>query len=697
MLQWLVLCVVLLGFAAPAHAGAGFVGLYQAPLGANGLSGLSDLLVDTDGTVWFTDRGAGAVGRMTPTGSFTMISLPSGTTPEGLTKTGFGEVVYADPGRGTFGRIMPDGSFAESSTPPETPNAKPTAIVALLTPSFSWWTAGQYYGAMDDFGIWMTSGQQLPGGAVSQGESITYASDGRLWWPTSQGMAALTIINTLAITIYPGPVASSVASGPDGNVWFTEPGLDSVGRITPSGSVVKFPVPTFNAQPVDIVTGPDGNLWFTEAGADQIGRITPSTGAMTEYPVPAGLAPGSITAGRGGLLWFTAIGRHTTDPGSIGYISTGLDATAPSIQLNAPADGAELRAGAPVAVGYTCADEAGGSGVRSCSGSVASGGALDTSRPGPTVLTVSSSDLAGNTSSTTRHYMVAAPPTIDLESPVDGATFIAGATATASFGCSAGAGSSGIDTCSGTVASGARLDTSDPGTHSFAVTAKDHAGTQVTTTHVYTVVARATVSVAGKVATAWRDSRLRGALTLSGSASAAESVQASLVSARGKVAVRYRLKLVAGAFRRRLTLPARLLPGSYAIRVTGIATSGQAARAEVVATTAPARITIPSPSEGLVVRHRVTGQGTQPAVVLHGPQRTLTAHFHFDVLPRGGSAIRVTWYASGGSTPLGYKGAARSRLVTSDVQSSTALPHGAYHAVLSVGGVEVARATIRLT
>ncbi|MGW7610475.1 hypothetical protein ACWGKW_24970 [Streptomyces sp. NPDC054766] len=36
-----------------------------------------------------------------------------------------------------------------------------------------------------------------------------------------------------------------------------------------------------------IATGPDGNVWFTQPQDGQIGRITPA-GVVTEYDVPAG-------------------------------------------------------------------------------------------------------------------------------------------------------------------------------------------------------------------------------------------------------------------------------------------------------------------------------------------------------------------------------------------------------------------------
>ena len=78
---------------------------------------------------------------------------------------------------------------------------------------------------------------------------------------------------------------TAITAGPDGNLWFTEEGANKIGRITPSGRITEFPIPTASSGPDGITAGPDGNLWFTEGAANKIGRITP-TGAITEFPIP---------------------------------------------------------------------------------------------------------------------------------------------------------------------------------------------------------------------------------------------------------------------------------------------------------------------------------------------------------------------------------------------------------------------------
>ncbi len=121
----------------------------------------------------------------------------------------------------------------------------------------------------------------------------------------------------------PGPIsgsavlsASSLVQGPDGNVWFTDPNTNSVGRETPDGTITEFPLPTSDAGPDKIVAGSDGNLWFLETYADQIARVSPG-GAVTEFPLPQNASPGALAAGTAGNLWFVDdsnndIGKITT-------------------------------------------------------------------------------------------------------------------------------------------------------------------------------------------------------------------------------------------------------------------------------------------------------------------------------------------------------------------------------------------------
>lgn len=80
----------------------------------------------------------------------------------------------------------------------------------------------------------------------------------------------------------------------------------------------------------------------------------------------------------------------------------------------------------------------------------------------------------------------AAPPTIDLRTPADGAQYDLGADVAADYSC---ADETALASCEGDVASGAALDTASAGPHTFTVTARDASGNTATVTHAYTVVA----------------------------------------------------------------------------------------------------------------------------------------------------------------------------------------------------------------
>jgi len=96
-----------------------------------------------------------------------------------------------------------------------------------------------------------------------------------------------------------------------------------------------------------------------------------------------------------GIPFFTYRARRAPFP----------DAMAPRPQISVPAAGATVLQGRTVAARFACFDE-GGSSVDTCDGSVPVGAPLDTSTPGDHQITVTATDHAGNTRTTTRHYRV---------------------------------------------------------------------------------------------------------------------------------------------------------------------------------------------------------------------------------------------------------------------------------------------------
>jgi virginiamycin B lyase len=212
-------------------------------------------------------------------------------------------------GNGRIGEVSPDGRMTYFPVP--------------MKPSTSNQVFGVPFGiaAGPDGAFWFTvaNGSYI-GRITSSGKVTQYPIR-----PPAGGFQPAFRAASQTAGIYGLLCPSGITLGPDGAMWFTDPIGARIGRITLSGKVTEFEIPSAGSFPMLITSGPDGALWFTEVGSlfeeggrDQIGRIT-TNGQITEYPLPKPAIPIAIAAGSDGALWFTEqnkIGRITTS-GSI--------------------------------------------------------------------------------------------------------------------------------------------------------------------------------------------------------------------------------------------------------------------------------------------------------------------------------------------------------------------------------------------
>jgi hypothetical protein len=161
----------------------------------------------------------------------------------------------------------------------------------------------------------------------------------------------------------------------------------------------------------------------------------------------------------------------------------------PTITITTPVNGGTFRQGAAVNADYTCLPGEGTS-LESCTGPVASGAPLDTSTLGEHSFTVEAEDNDVGKASKTAIYTVVPPPSVEIASPANGATYSQGQAVTASYACHVGKGAE-LKTCDGPVANGAAVDTAALGSHSFDVDAEDSLGGKTSKEVSYTVVAKA--------------------------------------------------------------------------------------------------------------------------------------------------------------------------------------------------------------
>src|SRR5207247_192033 len=90
----------------------------------------------------------------------------------------------------------------------------------------------------------------------------------------------------------------------DGNLWFTEGAVPTIGRITPAGAITEFGPVCASCLPNDIVQGPTGILYFT-SNDPAIGRITTAGVVLTAVPMPNTNANGNGLTAHGGDVWTT--------------------------------------------------------------------------------------------------------------------------------------------------------------------------------------------------------------------------------------------------------------------------------------------------------------------------------------------------------------------------------------------------------
>lgn len=290
---------------------------YQVPppAGRTYQANQNGITLGPDGNIWFTEGPYGVVGNITPAGVFTQYTLPpSGTSypskyPNSITTGSDGALWFALANGNAIGRMATSGAYTE-------------------------YPLGTCDGG--------------PG-------SITSGPDGALWFVNGCTNTINRMTTSGTVTTFPQPDGAHIQDltfGPDGALWFTEYGYFSsftevggnkIGRMTTAGVVTEYPLPNANSGPFQIANGPDGALWFTEAGPEnyngtpaggnRIGRITTS-GDITDYAIPtANSFPWGISAGPDGNMWFTEnrfnkIGKLTlaTAPAA----PTGLTATSPT-------------------------------------------------------------------------------------------------------------------------------------------------------------------------------------------------------------------------------------------------------------------------------------------------------------------------------------------------------------------------------
>ena len=252
------------------------------------------IAVGPDGNLWFTEAGSGRIGKLGTLGTL-IGEYPVGGAPESIAAGPDGNLWFTEPTANRIGKMDTGGRLLGEFAIP-TAGSKPRGITAGPCGDNHLYFTEQIgrIGRIDAAGNiaeLANTGIGSKLGGITRGPSgdcNLYVVDAGQDCVVRMAMTGQFIVMFLAI----GSNPSGIVAGPDGNLWFTETGLNRIGRMSTSGGLpAESVVPSPSTLPEGIAVGPDGNIWFTESTGHRIGRVlTGVTPALTPTPTsPPGI------------------------------------------------------------------------------------------------------------------------------------------------------------------------------------------------------------------------------------------------------------------------------------------------------------------------------------------------------------------------------------------------------------------------
>lgn len=312
-LSWLFALVGVALVFAEASRAAVEITEFEPPGGASAIA------PGPEGSMWFSS--SAGVGQVMASGEIRPVAVPPGHSAYRLSSAPNGDL-WAQGDLGRLYRVAVGGGVTEFEVP-RSPS-EGTGRMAVGADGNLWFTGWssvhRIKGSENQTGKAFI-GRFTPGEGLTRFElpirsarrtgapaGATLGPDGNVWFvdPSYRGIGKISPSGQ--ITQYQLEVVPyDLATGSDGSLWLAYAG--GIGRVSAEGELQPVPL---RARAREIAVGPEGSVWFT--GDDlSVGRLTPS-GQLSRFELPSGWDAWAIAIASDGGVWTTTSAKLAIYP-----------------------------------------------------------------------------------------------------------------------------------------------------------------------------------------------------------------------------------------------------------------------------------------------------------------------------------------------------------------------------------------------